>query len=120
MLRCKNKEEEFTKHIIYNDDAGQIIGINLDKLLSPLSSHEIGMVCSYAEGILTGKRLEEEKKMVKFEFYLSEEFFDRMAVAKKKAGKEELTYNEYAKELLEKELYRLQSRRPTQEELEDC
>lgn len=59
VLQCKNENEEFTKHIIYNDDAGQIIGINLDKLLSPLCSHEIDMVCSYAEGILTGKRLEE-------------------------------------------------------------
>lgn len=58
MLQCKSKDEEFTKHIIYNDDAGQIIGINLDKLLSPLSSHEIDMVCSYAEGLLVGKRLE--------------------------------------------------------------
>lgn len=58
--------------------------------------------------------------MVKFEFYLGEEYFDRMAVAKKKAGKEELTYNEFAKELLQKELYRLQPTRPTEEELEEC
>ena len=32
--------------------------------------------------------------MVKFEFYLSEEYFDRMSVAKKKAGKEELKLQE--------------------------
>lgn len=58
--------------------------------------------------------------MVKFEFYLSEEYFDRMSVAKKKMGKDELTYNEFAKELLQKELYRLQPKRPTEEELENC
>lgn len=58
--------------------------------------------------------------MVKFEFYLGEEYFDRMTVAKKKAGKDDLTFNEYAKELLQKELYRLQPSRPTEEELENC
>jgi len=58
--------------------------------------------------------------MVKFEIYLSEEYFDRMAVLKKKMGKDDLTYNEFAKELLQKELYRLQPNRPTDEELENC
>ena len=58
--------------------------------------------------------------MVKFEFNLSEEYFDRMTVAKKKMGKDELTYNEFAKELLQKELYKLQPKRPTDEELENC
>ena len=35
-------------------------------------------------------------------------------------GKDELTYNEFAKELLQKELYKLQPKRPTDEELENC
>ena len=58
--------------------------------------------------------------MVKFEFYLSDEYFDRMVVAKKKLGKDELTFNEFAKELLQNEIYRLQPTRPPEEELEEC
>ena len=58
--------------------------------------------------------------MVKFEFYLSDEYFDRMVVAKKKLGKDELTFNEFAKELLQNEIYKLQPTRPTEEELEEC
>lgn len=58
--------------------------------------------------------------MVKFEFYLSSEDFDRMTVIKKRMGKDELTFNEFAKELLHKELYKLQPKVPTDEELENC
>lgn len=42
-----------------DDYAGQIIGINFDKLLSTLCSHKIDLVCSFVEGLLVGKRLEE-------------------------------------------------------------
>lgn len=58
--------------------------------------------------------------MVKFEFYLGDEYFDRMSVIKKRMGKDDLTFNEFAKELLQKELYKLQPKRPTDEELENC
>ena len=58
--------------------------------------------------------------MVEFEFYLSSEDFDRMTVIKKRMGKDELTFNEFAKELLHKELYKLQPKVPTDEELENC
>ena len=58
--------------------------------------------------------------MVKFEFYLSDTDFDRMAMAKKKSGKDNLNFNEYARELLENELYRLCPHKPTEEELADC
>lgn len=58
--------------------------------------------------------------MVKFEFNLGDEYFDRMCVLKKKMGKDDLTFNEFAKELLQKEVYRLQPNRPTEEELEEC
>ena len=58
--------------------------------------------------------------MVKFEFYLSEEDFDRLSVIKKQKGKYDLTFNEFAKELLKKEIYRLHPTIPTDEELEDC
>lgn len=42
---------------------------------------------------------------VKFEFYLSEEDFDRLYAIKEKEGKEELTGNEFAKELIIRELH---------------
>lgn len=58
--------------------------------------------------------------MVNFEFYLGDEYFDRLCVLKKKMGKDDLTFNEFAKELLQKEIYRLQPHRPTEEELEEC
>lgn len=58
--------------------------------------------------------------MVKFEFYLDEKYFDRMMVVKKKLGKDDLTFNEFAKELLQKEIYKLQPERPTDEEIENC
>lgn len=44
---------------------------------------------------------------VKFEFYLSDDDTERLFAIKENNGKDELTGNEYAKELLEKELYRL-------------
>lgn len=54
--------------------------------------------------------------MPKFEFYLSNEDFDRLFALKKKAGKDDMTGNEYAKELLVKELHRLQ---PTKVEYDE-
>ena len=43
----------------------------------------------------------------KFEFYLSEEDTERLFAIKENQGKEELTGNEFAKELLEAVLYQL-------------
>ena len=40
---------------------------------------------------------------VKFEFYLSDSDFDRMAAIKERMNKNELNFNEFAKELLESE-----------------
>ena len=57
--------------------------------------------------------------MVKFEFYLSDEDFDRMIVMKRNAQKEDLTFNEYAKELLHKEIHKQHPAKPTNEELEN-
>ena len=48
--------------------------------------------------------------MVKFEFFLSDKDFERMDIIKKRMKKADLTMNEFAKELLENELYRLQPR----------
>lgn len=53
--------------------------------------------------------------MVKFEIYLSDNDFDRMDLIKRKMGKDDLTFNEFAKELLENELYRLQPIVPKEE-----
>lgn len=44
---------------------------------------------------------------VKFEFYLSDEDTERLFAVKEDKGKTELTGNEYARELLERELHRL-------------
>lgn len=44
---------------------------------------------------------------VRFEFYLSDEDTDRLFSAKESQGKHNLTGNEFAKEVLENELYRL-------------
>lgn len=49
---------------------------------------------------------------VKFEFYLSNEDTGRVFLLKQKAGKDSLTGNEYAKELLIKELHKLHPRTP--------
>ena len=57
--------------------------------------------------------------MVKFEFYLSSVDFDRMTVAKRKLGKHDLTFEQFAKWIVEKELYKLQPTVPTEEELEE-
>ena len=53
---------------------------------------------------------------VRFEFYLSDNYFDRMAILKEKMGKDDLNFNEFAKELLENELYRQQPKIPVCEE----
>lgn len=45
--------------------------------------------------------------MVKFEFYLSDEDTERLFAIKEDKGKYELTGNEFALELLLKEIYRL-------------
>lgn len=45
--------------------------------------------------------------MPMFEFWLGVEDTDRLFSVKTKQGKNELTGNEFARELLEKELYRL-------------
>lgn len=47
----------------------------------------------------------------KFEIYLSEEDTERLFAIKENQGKEELTGNEFAKELLETMLYQLHPRR---------
>ena len=48
---------------------------------------------------------------VKFEFYLSDEDTERLFAVKVDKGMEELTGNDYARELLERELYRLHPNR---------
>lgn len=45
--------------------------------------------------------------MPKFEFWLSNEDFDRLYAIKRQQGKEDMTGNEFARELLEKEVHRL-------------
>ena len=45
--------------------------------------------------------------MAKFEFYLGEEDTERLFAIKEDAGKGNLTGNEFAKELLIKEIHRL-------------
>ena len=45
--------------------------------------------------------------VVKFEFYLSDEDTEKIFAVKEGKGKTELTGNEYARELLERELHRL-------------
>ena len=44
---------------------------------------------------------------VEFNFYLSDDDTDRLFSLKAEAGKDDLTGNEYARELLERELHRL-------------
>ena len=55
--------------------------------------------------------------MVKFEFWLSDDDFDRLLFIKRSKGKNDLTGNQFAKELLEKELRRLHPRRV---EFDEC
>lgn len=45
--------------------------------------------------------------MVEFKFYLSEDSTDRLFAIKEQQGKDNLTANQFAKELLENEIYRL-------------
>lgn len=45
--------------------------------------------------------------MVKLEFYITDEDFDRLYSIKKKQGKDDLSGNEFAKELLSDKLYAL-------------
>lgn len=45
--------------------------------------------------------------MVEFSFYLSQEDTDRLFAIKKLQGLDDLTGNEFARRLLERELYRL-------------
>jgi hypothetical protein len=59
-----------------------------------------------------------ENMAVKFEFYMNDDDFDRMVVIKKQNGKDDLSFNEYAKELLHNELYKQHPAKPTDEELE--
>lgn len=44
---------------------------------------------------------------VKLEFYISDDYMDRLWEIKDRQGKDNITGNEFAKELLENELYRL-------------
>lgn len=44
--------------------------------------------------------------MVKFEIYLSDKNFDRLFALKRQEGKDTMTGNEYAEELLSNVLYR--------------
>lgn len=47
----------------------------------------------------------------KFEFYLSEEDIERLFALKEEEGKDQLTGNEYAKELLHNILYKMHPER---------
>lgn len=55
--------------------------------------------------------------MVKFDFYLSDEDTDRIFALKKAAGKDDLTGNEYARELLEGLLYKMHPKCPEFDEM---
>ena len=54
--------------------------------------------------------------MPKFEFYLNENDFDRLMKIKEREGKHSLTGNEFAKDLLERELHRLHPGIPNEDE----
>lgn len=53
---------------------------------------------------------------VKFEFYMDDKDYDRMAIIKERMDKNDMTFEQFAKYLLENELYRLQPTVPTEEE----
>lgn len=53
---------------------------------------------------------------VKFEFYISDNDYDRLYALKQKNGKSDLSGNEYAKEILESELHRRCPQVPKQDE----
>ena len=52
---------------------------------------------------------------VKVEFYISDADYDRLYAIKEKQGKDNLTGNEFAKELLENVLYQMHPRKVEQE-----
>lgn len=54
--------------------------------------------------------------MPQFEFWLSSEDTDRLFSIKSAKGKDSLTGNEFARELLERELHRLHPRKPKYDE----
>lgn len=56
---------------------------------------------------------------VKFEFYLADDDFNRLYAIKSKQGKDDLTGNEFAKELLEAVLYDLHPSVPKDDECDD-
>jgi len=55
--------------------------------------------------------------MPKVEFYISFEDLNRLFAIKRKQGKNDLTGNEFARELFEKELHRLH---PSRVEFDEC
>lgn len=66
----------------------------------------------FSVGILTINKKQEDWTMAtKFEFYLSDDDVERLFALKEDSGKVELTGNEFARTLLEHELYRLHPRR---------
>ena len=57
--------------------------------------------------------------MYEISFYLSSDDMDRLFIAKERAGKNHLTGNDFARELLEQELYHLCPKLPTMQEEEE-
>lgn len=55
---------------------------------------------------------------VEFNFYLSDDDFNKLYAIKEQQGKNNMTGNEFARELLENEIYRLHPGRVVQEEEE--
>ena len=54
-------------------------------------------------------RNEEGKQMTEFNFYLSDADTERLFAIKEMQGRDDLTGNEFARMLLEEELYRLEA-----------
>ena len=54
-------------------------------------------------------RNEEGKQMTEFNFYLSDADTERLFAIKELQGRDDLTGNEFARKLLEEELYRLEA-----------
>ena len=54
-------------------------------------------------------RNEEGKQMTEFNFYLSDADTERLFAIKELQGRDDLTGNEFARMLLEEELYRLEA-----------
>lgn len=53
---------------------------------------------------------------VKLEMYISDDYMDRLWEIKEQQGKENLSGNEFAKELLEAEIYRLHPHKVCEED----